>query len=283
MTPQAWKRVHNTLLTLLTALVVVMTLFPIAWMVLSSLQSTTDLQLGQISLASPRWENYRQMWANVRFGVYLRNSLVISGITTVVACGFSALAGYALARFRVRGADLFSVAVLSTQMIPGIMFLLPIYFIFLWIRQTFGLPMVNTYWGMILIYTAFFTPMSIWIMRGFFAAIPHELEEAALIDGATLFGAFWRVILPLSAPGLIATGVYIFLNAWDELLFAWVMTSSADVATIPIGIRLYIGQFQNRYDLLMAAATVTTVPVVVTFLLTQRWFISGMTAGSVKG
>lgn len=283
MTPQQWKRVHRAALALVTAFVVLVTIFPIVWMVLASTQTNTNLALGQIDLLNPRWQNYVDMWRNVDFGRFFRNSLIICTSTMLLAGFFATLAGYAMARYRFRGSDQFGFAIIGTQMIPGIMFLLPIYMIFLWIRQTTGLPMVNTYWGLIAVYTAFFTPMSIWIMRGFFAAIPKEVEEAALIDGCTPFMAFYRVVLPLAIPGLIATGVYIFLTAWDELLFAWVLTTSKEVATIPIGIRLYVGQFQNRYDLLMAAATVTTLPVLVTFFLTQKWFISGMTAGSVKG
>ncbi|MFZ5825983.1 MAG: carbohydrate ABC transporter permease [Bacillota bacterium] len=283
MTPRTWRKVHRVGLAILTIAVVLVTIAPIIWMLISSVQTNTGLLAGRINLAEPRWSNYTELWKNVRFGLFLRNSLIICGFTTLFAGLFATLAGYAMARYRFKGSDTYGMAIIGTQMIPGIMFLLPLYFIFLWIKTTFNIPMVNTYYGMIIIYTAFFTPMSIWIMRGFFATIPKELEESALIDGCTPFMAFRKVILPLSAPGLIATGVYIFLTAWDELLFAWVMTTTADVATIPIGIRLYVGQFQNRYDLLMAAATVTTLPVLVTFFATQKWFISGMTAGSVKG
>lgn len=283
MTPKQWKQVHRVALALVTGAVVLVTIFPIAWMVIASLQTSRGLQLGQISLLTPQWRNYGEMWVNIRFGLFFRNSLLICGITMIIASVFACLAGYALARYRFKGADSFGFAIIGTQMVPGIMLLLPIYMTFMMIKQTIGLPMINTYWGLIGVYTAFFTPMSIWIMRGFFAAVPKEMEEAALIDGCTQFQAFLKVVLPVSIPGLIATGVYVFLTAWDELLFAWVLTTSADVATIPMGIRLYVGQFQNRYDLLMAAATVTTIPVMITFFATQRWFISGMTAGSVKG
>lgn len=283
MSPQTWKKVHKVALAVTTVAVILFTIFPIVYMVLASFQTNGNLSLGRFDLLHPRWQNYRDLWVNVKFGLFFRNSIIICAGTTLVASTFATLAGYAMARYRFKGSDLYGFTIIGTQMIPGIMFLLPIYMIFLWIKQTVGIPMVNTFWGMILVYTAFFTPMSIWIMRGFFAAIPKELEEAALIDGCTPFRAFRRVILPLTAPGLIATGVYIFLTAWDELLFAWVLNTTQDAATIPIGIRLYVGQFQNRYDLLMAAATVTTIPVLITFFATQKWFISGMTAGSVKG
>lgn len=271
------------MLGLLTAGIVIVTVFPIVWMVTSSLQTSADLVAGHVSLTSPRWQNYLEMWQNIRFAHFFQNSLFICTVTMLIATLFACMAGYALARFRFFGAATFGYAIIGTQMIPGIMFLLPIYMIFLWVKQTFGFPIINTYHGMIGVYTAFFTPVSIWIMRGFFAAIPRELEEAALIDGCSRFSAFLRVILPISAPGLIATAVYVFLTAWDELLFAWVLTTTPEVATIPMGIRLYVGQFQNRYDLLMAAATVTTIPVLIAFFATQRWFIKGMTAGSVKG
>ena len=283
MKPRSWKTVHNVAAGVIVAVVVVFTLFPIIWMVLSSLQTNRGLLAGQVSLVQPQWGNYLELWRNIKFGQFLKNSLIISGSATILATALASLAGYAMARFRFKGSDLFGFGVLGTQMIPGIMFLLPLYMMFLWIKRSTGIPMVNTYYGMVGVYTAFFTPMSIWIMRGFFATIPQELEESAKIDGCTPFQAFIRVILPVSTPGVIATAVHVFLTAWDELLFAWVLTTSSAVQTIPVGIRLYVGQYQNRYDLLMAAATVATLPVLVMFFLSQKWFVKGLTAGSVKG
>ena len=197
-------------------------------------------------------------------------------------------AGYALARFRFPGAELFGGSVLVTQVIPGILFLIPIYIMYIyvqnWVRSALGLEvrLVGSYGGLVFTYTAFFVPLSIWILRGFFASIPKELEEAAMVDGATPFQAFHRVILPLALPGLAATAVYIFLTAWDELLFAQVLTTEA-TATVPVGIRNFVGNYQNRYDLVMAAATVATLPVLVLFFFVQRQLIQGLTAGAVKG
>ncbi len=145
-----------------------------------------------------------------------------------------------------------------------------------------GIALKGSYVGLILIYTAFFTPFSIWILRGFFAAIPVELEEAARIDGCSPFQVFWYIALPLALPGIIATGIYVFLNAWDELMFAWVLTG-ADTMTIPVGIRLFVGNYQNRFDLMMAAATVATIPVMILFFLLQKHIVKGLTAGAVKG
>jgi len=279
------RKISDLFLDLLTWSIVVVMIFPIFWMILSSLKSNSEILTEKASflLKDPQIANYVDLWTAVDFFQYFLNSIIICGITAMLSTLFAMFAGYALARFKFFGADFFGMGVIATQMIPGIMFLIPIYLLFTQLDTLFGIPMINTYWGMILVYTAFFTPMSIWIMRSFFVAIPKELEEAAIIDGCTPFMAFVRIIMPLSIPGVIATFTFAFLTAWDELLFAWILTTTADVQTIPVGIRLYVGQYQNRFDLLMAAAVVVTVPVMIAFFATQKYFIKGMTAGSVKG
>jgi multiple sugar transport system permease protein len=229
-----------------------------------------------------RWYNYVDMWKSVNFGLYLRNSIIICGFTMFIAMVFSTLAAYALSRFKFPGTDLFSNGILATQMIPAIMYLIPLYIMFVRFTMLTGIPVKGTFPGMIMIYSAFFLPFSIWILRGFFAAIPKELEEAALIDGCSRLKVFWYVALPLAIPGIIATGIYIFLTAWDELMFAWVLTN-ADTMTIPVGIRLFVGNYQNRFDLMMAAAVVATLPVVVLFFMLQKHIVKGLTAGAVKG
>ena len=229
-----------------------------------------------------RWRNYVDLWKNINFGLYLRNSFLICGITMVLAMIFATLAAYALARFDFPGSKFFSISVLATQMIPSIMYLIPIYIMFVQFALFTGIALKGSFVGLILIYTAFFTPFSIWILRGFFAAIPVELEEAARIDGCSPFQVFWHIALPLAVPGIIATGIYVFLNAWDELMFAWVLTN-ADTMTIPVGIRLFVGNYQNRFDLMMAAATVATIPVMILFFMLQKHIVKGLTAGAVKG
>jgi multiple sugar transport system permease protein len=251
-------------------------------MFISSLMTQNDITAGKLTDIT-HWENYIEMWQNINFFKYFKNSLIICSITTIIALCIATFAGYSIARFRFPGAGLFGTAVLSTQMIPGIMFLLPLFMMFTKIQKSIGISIVNTYHGIIITYSAFFIPFSIWILRGFFASIPKELEEAAQIDGCSPFGAFFRIILPLSSTGIIATGIYIFLMAWDELLFAWVLATTPDVATIPVGIRLYVGNYQNRYDLLMAAGVVSTIPILIMFFSLQKKFISGITAGAVKG
>jgi multiple sugar transport system permease protein len=266
-----------------------LTLMPIGWMVFSSLKSSTDIAIGRVGLSrnvagqvEVHWDNYVDMWKNVNFGLYLKNSLIICGATMVLAMIFSTLASYALSRFRFPGDDLFSNAILATQMIPAIMYLIPLYIMFVKFTIMTGIPVKGTYLGLILIYSAFFVPFSIWILRGFFASIPRELEEAARIDGCSALQVFWYIALPLARPGIIATGIYLFLQAWDELMFAWVLTNG-DTMTIPVGIRLFVGNYQNRFDLMMAAATVATIPVVVLFFMLQKHIVRGLTAGAVKG
>jgi multiple sugar transport system permease protein len=168
-------------------------------------------------------------------------------------------------------------------MIPPLLILIPIYLMYIKFNDLTGIKLVGTYPGIIALYATWFIPMSIWILRSFFIAIPVEIEEAARIDGCNRFQVFWKIALPLAMPGIIATGIYIFLIAWDELIFATILLPQKEMLTIPLGIKLYIGNHQNRFDLMMAAATIATLPVLIMFLSVQRWFIKGLTAGAVKG
>ncbi|MEO6098529.1 MAG: carbohydrate ABC transporter permease [Fibrobacteria bacterium] len=227
------------------------------------------------------WRNYVDLWRNIDFGLYLKNSFIVCLGVMVVAMVLASMGGYALARYEFPGKNLFGYSVLATQMVPGIMLLLPLYLMFINFSRATGLIVKGTYGGLILTYAAYFVPFSIWILRGFFATLPKELEEAALVDGCGPIQAFFRIIIPSALPGIIATGVYVFLSAWDELMFAWVLTDERTY-TIPVGIRLFVGNFQNRYDLMMAAATVSTIPVMVLFFVMQKHIVSGLTAGAVK-
>jgi len=272
-------------LDLLTWAIVLVSLLPIAWMLLSSLRNYSDIAAGeQLSTSVElRWQNYRDIWVNVDFFNYFKNSLIVCGLTTLISTACAVCAAYALARFRFRGSNAFSLSITVTQVIPGMLFFLPLYMLYRNLGQSYGLVMLDTYHGLVFLYVALFTPASIWIMRGFFVSIPRELEDAAVMDGCSRFGAFVRIVLPISAPGIIATATFVFLLAWDELFFAWVLTSTSDVQTIPVGIRLFISQFQHRYDLMMAAGAVSTLPVLFAFFAGQRYFIKGLAAGAVKG
>jgi len=283
------KRIIDIIISIIMLIFLGLTLLPVGWMIFSSLKSSSDIAIGRVGLSrnlagqvEVHWDNYVDMWKNVNFGLYLKNSLIICGSTMFLAMILSTLAAYALSRFKFPGSDLFSNTILATQMIPAIMYLIPLYIMFVKFTIMTGIPIKGTYLGLILIYSAFFVPFSIWILRGFFASIPKELEEAARIDGCSPLQVFWYIALPLAKPGIIATGIYLFLQAWDELMFAWVLTNG-DTMTIPVGIRLFVGNYQNRFDLMMAAATVATIPVVVLFFMLQKHIVRGLTAGAVKG
>jgi len=276
------RRWVNVSLTALTYLVLLIMLAPVLWLVASSMQTRGALANGDYDLLHPTLSAFGRMWDSIDFERYLINSIVVCTGAAAIATAFASLAGYALARFRFRGARAYGLTVIGTQLIPGSLLLLPVFLGFVWLGRNTPIDLLDTRIGLILVYTAFFTPLAIFFMRAFFQAIPRELEEAALVDGCTRFGAFIRVVIPNAAPGLLATFVYAFLFAWDELLFATALTEQ-NAETIPIGIRNFIGNYNEEYDQLMAAGVVSTIPVLIAFFATQRWLVKGLTAGAVKG
>jgi multiple sugar transport system permease protein len=276
------RRLTNLGLDVLTWLVLAVMLAPFLWLIASSLQTDGELSSGAYNLLHPTLTAFRRMWSTVDFERYLVNSFIICTVAAAAATALASCAGYALARFRFRGAKPLGLAVIGTQLIPGSMFLLPVFIGFIWLKQNTPIHLYDTRAGMILVYTAFFTPVAIYFMRYFFAAIPRDLEEAAMVDGCTRLGAFLKIVLPAAAPGLLATFVYAFLFAWDELLFVASLTQH-NAETIPIGIRNFIGNYQERTAQLMAAGVVSTLPVLIAFFATQRWLVKGITAGAVKG
>ena len=282
LSPRARKRLINRGLDVLTWLVLALMLAPIFWLVASSLQNDGQLARGSYDLLHPTFQAFKDMWKTIDFERYLVNSAIICTVAALRATAFAATGGYALARFRFRGARTFGLGVIGTQLIPGSMFLLPLFIGFLWLKQHVGIQLFDTRVGMIIVYTAFFTPVAIYFMRSFFQAIPRDLEEAAQVDGCTPFWAFVRIVLPNAAPGLTATFVYAFLFAWDELLFVASLTEH-NAETLPLGIRLFIGNYSQYYGQLMAAGVISTLPVVVAFFAAQRWLVRGITAGAVKG
>jgi multiple sugar transport system permease protein len=282
MSPALRRRFGNIGLNALTYLVLLVMMAPVFWLVAASLQPNGNLASGDYDLLSPTLDAFGDMWRNIDFERYLVNSLLICTGAAALATAFASSAGYALARHRFRGDRAYGLTVIGTQLIPGSLFLLPVFLGFVWLGQNTPVELLDTHVGMILVYTAFFTPLAIFFMRAFFQALPPELEEAALVDGCTRFGAFIRVVLPNAAPGLLATFVYAFLFAWDELLFATALTEQ-QAETIPIGIRNFIGNYNEEYDQLMAAGVVSTIPVLIAFFATQRWLVKGLTAGAVKG
>jgi multiple sugar transport system permease protein len=282
LTPRARKWLVNRSLDVLTWVVLAVMLAPIFWLLISAFQDDRELATGAYDLLHPTFDAFTGMWKTIDFERFFLNSMIICTAAALFATAFASSAGYALARFRFRGSRGLSLTVIGTQLIPGSMFLLPLFMGFIWLKQNTPIALFDTHLGMILVYTAFFTPVAIYFMRYFFAAIPKDLEEAAMVDGCTRLGAFVKIVLPAAAPGLVATFVYAFLFAWDELLFVAALTQS-NAETIPIGIRNFIGNYQERTAQLMAAGVVSTLPVLIAFFATQRWLVKGITAGAVKG
>jgi multiple sugar transport system permease protein len=212
---------------------------------------------------------------------YFMNSLIVCVIATAISLVIAVFAAYAVSRWRFKGRSAFTTTVLSTQMFPGVLFLLPLFLIFVNIAQLTGIQLVGTRGGLIITYLTFVLPFSIWMLAGYFDGIPQELDEAAKVDGSGPMGALFRVILPAARPGLVAVAIYSFMTSWGEVLFASVLTNG-DTQTLAIGLQQYSTQTNVFWNQIMAASLVVSIPVVVAFLLLQRSFVAGLTAGAVK-
>jgi multiple sugar transport system permease protein len=224
---------------------------------------------------------YVQIWTTIPLLHYFINSVIVSVTSTVVAVLLATFAGYAISRFEFRGRRVFSLAVLSTQMFPGILFLLPLYLIYVNVGQALGISLYGSYLGLIITYLTFALPFAVWMLAGFFSSIPRDIEEAALVDGSSHWGALFRIVLPVARPGITAVAVFAFMTAWGEVLFASVLTTSS-TRTLAIGLQEYATQGNTDWNQLMAASVVVSLPVVIGFLALQRYLVRGLTSGSVK-
>lgn len=226
-------------------------------------------------------EPYVDIWRTVPLAKYFTNSLIVTSVSTLLSVTIAILAAYAMARLRFRGSRVFSLVVLSTQMFPGILFLLPLFLIFTQVQRLVGLQLNGSYLGLIITYMTFTLPFAIWMLSGYLQAIPQELEEAAMIDGTGRLGALVRVIIPVAKPGIIAVAVYCFISAWSEVLFASVLTNNA-TRTLPIGLQAYASSTTVLWNELMAASIVVSLPVLIGFALVQKHLVTGLAAGGVK-
>lgn len=272
----AWAR--RGALTAITAFA----LFPIYIVVTTAIKPLEDVNDAfQWIPSRVTFMPFVKMWETVPLLEYFVNSLVVSSIATVVAVLVAVLAGYAISRYLFVGRQLFSMTVLSTQLFPGILFLLPLFLIYVNVQQAIGIQLYGSYTGLIITYLTFALPFAIWMLAGYFDSIPRELEQAALVDGTTPIGALFRVILPVAKPGIVAVSVFAFVTAWGEVLFASVLTTS-DTKTLAIGLQEYASQSNVYWNQLMAASIVVSLPVVIGFLACQKYLVRGLTAGSVK-
>ncbi|MBO3089808.1 carbohydrate ABC transporter permease [Cellulomonas dongxiuzhuiae] len=275
-------RAFRTFRAAVIVVLATVTALPLYIMVTSSLKPLQDVR-GAFSWwpSTVTFQPFIDMWTTVPLARYFVNSLVVSSAATIASLVIAIFASYAVSRYRFRGRSVFTTTVLSTQMFPGVLFLLPLFIIFVNIEQGTGFQFVGTRIGLVITYLTFSLPFSIWMLSGYLDNIPQELDEAARVDGCSPIGALLRVVLPAARPGVIAVAIYAFMTAWGEVLFASVMTTEAN-RTLAVGIRQYSTQTNVYWNEIMAASLVVSIPVVIGFLLLQRHFVAGLTAGAVK-
>ncbi|MDB5539275.1 MAG: MalG [Devosia sp.] len=261
----------------------IFTVLPMAWMLLTSIKTQfAALQYPpQWWPAEPTLQNYTRLLdpsgsIGKEFLLYFWNSFYVSLATTILGVAVAVPAAYAFSRFRFPGRTFLFFAVLLRNMFPAVVFLVPLFLLMRW------LGLVNTHGSLILTYLTFGLPLSIWLLKGFFDNIPIQLEQAARIDGATRFQAFLLIVMPLSSPGIIATSIFSFIGAWNEYVYAYTFLSKQETMTLPVGIQRFFTEFATDWPGLMAATFMMSVPVVVLFLVLQKYFVRALTEGAVK-
>ncbi len=264
------------------ALLTVFTIVPLYVMITTAIKPLGDVQNDFTWIPTNiTLQPFIDMWSTVPLGQYFINSLVVCTVATVFSLIIATFAAYAVSRWNFKGKSAFTTTVLSTQMFPGVLFLLPLFLIFTNLGNSLGIQLVGSWTGLIITYLTFTLPFSIWMLAGYFETIPRELDEAAMVDGSGPMGALFRIILPSARPGLVAVGIYSFMTAWGEVLFASVMTNG-NGQTLAVGLQQYSTQTNVYWNQIMAASLVVSIPVVIAFLIVQRQFVAGLTAGAVK-
>lgn len=254
-------------------------IFPFLWQVLTSLKTPQELfSIPPTWIPSKIYTGYYiEVFTKRPFVVYLKNSFIVSSLTTLFSIFISSFAAYALARLKFSGKAVILSLVLSVSMFPGIAIISPL---FLFLKDV---NLLNSYGGLVLTYTTFAIPLSLWILTSFFKEIPFELEESAKVDGATPMEAFIKIIMPLATPGMFTAAILTFIAAWNEFLFALVFNTQDLMRTVPVGIAMFPGEHDLPWGDIAAASVVVTVPLIIMVLAFQKRIISGLTSGAVKG
>ncbi len=264
---------------LILAAAVVWTLFPFYWTMITSFKTSPEIAAKPVTYWPMKftWENYVLSWQNSGFSTYFLNSLKVALLSTVFTVLFAAMDGYALARYQFKGKTLFLLALLCTQFFPTAMLMIPLFKIY----HKAGL--INHHWSLVLTYTVFHIPFNAALMRSFISGIPESLEEAAMVDGCSRFQAVAKVLFPLLLPGLAAVSAYSFISCWNEYLYSLMFISSGSKYTIPVGLSMTIGEYSINYGQLCAGSMIALAPVLVMFAYVQKYMVSGLGAGAVKG
>lgn len=273
--------IFKNLLSLYLPLIILLLfiLFPFYWTFITSVKSEEELY-GMVVTYWPKtftWDSYKSLFTTtVNFLDAMKNSLIVASATMIVSLTVSTSAAYAFSRYRFAGRKILMSAFLCNNMFPTVLLLIPLYSI---MRK---MDLLFTPWALILSYTTFTIPFSVWLLNGFMNDLPLTLEEAALVDGCNRAKAFIKIILPILGPCLVATGVYIFMTSWNEYTFAVMFTNTA-TRTIPVALKSLIGQLGVQWDLLTAGGIITIIPVCIMFFFAQKRLVEGLTAGAVKG
>lgn len=270
--------IENVLTWTIFIIGAVLVLIPILWMVSTSLK--TEPETFRIP---PQWipdeptiRSYQAMWTEYPFLYYFKNSIIVTVLAVFVSVAISCLTGYGTTRFEFKGKGMFLGFILMTQMFPSVMLLVPYYKVL----NTYNLN--NTLIGLSLVYVSFTVPFCSWMMVGYFKTIPITLDEAAIIDGASRWQVFYKVALPIVAPGVASSAIYAFITCWNEYMFANLLMADEKMKTVSVGIAQMNGYYKIMWNDLMAASVVASIPLVVAFIFLQKYFISGLTAGAVK-
>ncbi len=270
------KRIFDVLIWVGIGLVFLVVLFPPFMLFLTSIKTNVDaLKYPPVWVFRPVTSNYKEIFSLIPFGHYMFNSLVVALVSTLIALSVGSLAAYGLARFRFKRSKDLSFWILSIRMTPPVAAAIPIFII----MRT--LHLLDSYLALILAYCTFNIPFAVWLLRGFFQEIPREIEESAMVDGCSPFAAFWRISIPLIAPGIAATGIFTFIFSWNEFLFALILTGTR-AQTVPVALTGFIRETGIMWSHMAAAGVLAMVPMVVFTALVQKNLVKGLTMGAIK-
>lgn len=262
----------------LLVMFLIFAVFPFLWMLSTSLKEKKELFTTPPTIlpSTLDFSGYQKILEKTNFGVYFINSLKVAGLTTLIAMLFSITAGLGFSRFYFKGQKSLRTLLLLAQLFPLVLLVTPYYTI-----MTI-LDLIDTHAALILAYASFVIPFSVWMLTNYFSALPGELEESAMVDGCSHGKALLKVTIPLSIPGIVATGINCFILAWNEFLFANTFINTPALRTLPIGLRSFMGEFSIEWNVLMAGSVICTIPVIIMFVFLQKKIVAGMTSGAVK-
>jgi len=293
MSRKRTEETHHGLLHLFLVLFTFLTLYPVLWVVTIAFSGKQSLALADLPENPSAWDlvravipwperwslsNFVSVFTDQPFLQWMANSAIIAIATTILGVFLAMTAAYAFSRFRFPGQKAGMMSFLVSQMFPGTLMLIPLYII---VVQWLGLG--STRAGLVLVYGTTSIPFSVWMLKGYFDTIPKELEEAAVIEGASAGKIFWRIIIPLARPALAITALFSFMTAWNEFILAATLMDKEDMYTAPVGLKFFVGGFSQQWGYFAAGSILVSIPVVALFLYLQKYLVSGLTAGSVKG